>query len=65
MRNDTFHSPIRDARVHAVIERLQAERRRPPDGGPLANPAVSHDPHDYAEYGFSQVRPDRRGTSAL
>ena len=60
MQNDTFHSPIRDARVHAVIERL-----RPPDGGPLANPAVSHDPHDYAEYGFSQVRPDRRGTSAL
>ena len=55
MQNDTFHSPIRDPRVHAVIERLQAERRRPPDGGPLANPAVNHDPHDYAEYGFSIV----------
>src|SRR5271168_3490272 len=55
MENDTFQSPIRDARVHSVIERLQAERRRPADGGPLANPAVSRDPHDYAEYGFSIV----------
>jgi predicted O-methyltransferase YrrM len=54
MQNNTL-SPIRDARVHAVIDRLQAERRRPADGGPRANPVASHDPYDYAEYGFSIV----------
>ena len=48
-------SPLRDPRVHAVIDRLQAERRRPGNGGPRANPAASYDPHDYAEYGFSIV----------
>ena len=55
MQNDTFKSPLRDARVRTVIERLQAERRRPPDGGPRANPSQSYDPHDYADYGFSIV----------
>ena len=58
MQSDTIQSPIRDARVNTVIERLQAERRRPLDGGPRANPALSRDPHDYAEYGFSIV-PDQ------
>lgn len=48
-------SPLQNPRVHAVIDRLEAERRRPADGGPRANPATSHDPHDYAEYGFSIV----------
>jgi len=55
MQNDTFKSPLRDARVRAVIERLQAERRRPADGGPRANPSESFDPHLYADYGFSIV----------
>ena len=54
MQNNTL-SPVRDPRVLAVVDRLQAERRRPADGGPLANPGRSHDPHDYAEYGFSIV----------
>jgi len=46
-------SPLKDARVQAVIERLEAERRRPPDGGPKANPGRRNDPYDYADYGFS------------
>jgi predicted O-methyltransferase YrrM len=54
MRNNTL-SPVRDPRVLAVVDRLQAERRRPADHGPLANPGRSHDPHDYAECGFSIV----------
>jgi predicted O-methyltransferase YrrM len=54
MQNNTL-SPVRDPRVLAVVDRLQAERRRPADGGRLANPGRSHDPHDYAEYGFSIV----------
>ena len=54
MQNNTL-SPVRDPRVLAVVDRLQAERRRPADGGPLANPGRSHDPHDYAEHGFSIV----------
>lgn len=48
-------SPLQDPRVHAVIDRLEAERRRPADGGPRANPEASRDPYDYAEYGFSIV----------
>ncbi len=55
MTNDSARGPIRDARILAVIERLQAERRRPQGGGPLGSPAVSCDPYDYAEYGFSIV----------
>ena len=54
MQNNTV-SPLQDPRVHAVIDRLETERRRPADGGPRANPGASHDPHDYAEYGFSIV----------
>jgi len=54
MQNNTL-SPIRDARLHAVIDRLQAEGRRPADGGPRANPGASYDPYDYAKYGFSIV----------
>jgi predicted O-methyltransferase YrrM len=46
-------SPLKDARVQAVIERLEAERRRPPDGGPKAHPGRRNDPYDYADYGFS------------
>jgi predicted O-methyltransferase YrrM len=51
-------SPLKDARVQAVIARLEAERRRPPDGGPNANPGRLNDPHDYADYGFS-ILPER------
>src|SRR5580698_4308475 len=51
-------STIRDARILAVIERLQAERRRPATGGPKDNPADSHDPYDYANYGFS-IHPEQ------
>ena len=39
MTNDSARGPIRDARILAVIERLQAERRRPQGGGPLGSPA--------------------------
>jgi predicted O-methyltransferase YrrM len=48
-------SPIRDARINSVAERLHAQRRRPLSGGPLDNSNWSHDPFDYAEYGFSIV----------
>jgi predicted O-methyltransferase YrrM len=52
---NTILSPLQDPRVHAVIDRLQADARRPVSGGPRANRAASHDPFDYAEYGFSIV----------
>src|ERR1700722_17561026 len=58
MRNETSRSPIRDARVQTVIERLEAQRRRPSGGGPRANPAESRNPYDYAEYGFS-IHPEQ------
>ncbi len=54
MQNNTLN-PLQDPRVHAVIDRLEAERRRPADGGPRANAGASHDPYDYAQYGFSIV----------
>jgi predicted O-methyltransferase YrrM len=71
MQNDTPLSPIKDARVLAVIERLIETRRRPLGGSPINNPEMSRDPFDYAEYGFSIV-PDQgdliyllcRGTGA-
>ncbi|MGB6385333.1 MAG: class I SAM-dependent methyltransferase [Terriglobales bacterium] len=62
MQNDIMQnalsSTIRDARVLAVIERLQAERRRPADGGPKDSRAESQDPFDYANYGFS-IHPEQ------
>jgi predicted O-methyltransferase YrrM len=58
MQNDTPLSPIKDARVLAVIERLVETRRRPLGGSPINNPEMSRDPFDYAEYGFSIV-PDQ------
>jgi hypothetical protein len=48
-------SPIKDARIHAVISRLVETPSRPPSGGPHNDPAASLDPYDYAEYGFSIV----------
>lgn len=58
MQNATLSRTIRDARVLAVIDRLQAERRRPPNGGPSDNWAESQDPYDYADYGFS-IHPEQ------
>ena len=58
MQNDTPLSPIKDARVLAVIERLIETRRRPMGGSPINNREMSRDPFDYAEYGFSIV-PDQ------
>src|SRR5271156_497995 len=52
MQAETLKSIIPDQRVVAVIERMQAERRRPVSGGPRENPADSHNPYDYADYGF-------------
>lgn len=43
--------PIRDPKVRAVIERLHASRRRPPDGDPNRDGAPN--PADFADYGFS------------
>jgi predicted O-methyltransferase YrrM len=57
MSNDNPHSGIADPRVTAVIERLQAARRRPAGGGPRGG-SSSRDPHDYAEQGFS-IHPEQ------
>lgn len=58
MQNNTLLSPIKDARVLAVIERLIESPRLPSGGSPSDNPEMSRDPYDYAEYGFSLV-PDQ------
>ncbi|MTV13454.1 MULTISPECIES: class I SAM-dependent methyltransferase [Bradyrhizobium] len=56
MYNAEPHSAIRDARVTAVIDRLQATRRAPVRGTPMRS--GSRDPHDYAEQGFS-IHPEQ------
>ncbi|MGA6987141.1 MAG: class I SAM-dependent methyltransferase [Terriglobales bacterium] len=56
--SSTTSRTIRDARVLEVIERMQAERRRPASGSPKDNRAASHDPYDYADYGFS-IHPEQ------
>ena len=43
--------PLTDPKVIAVIDRLQAERRRPPRGGPRR--ADELDPHAYEEFRLS------------
>jgi len=58
MQAETLKSIIPDQRVVAVIERMQAERRRPVSGGPRENPADSHNPYDYADIGFS-IHPEQ------
>jgi predicted O-methyltransferase YrrM len=55
--DETFKSVIQDGRVRAVIERLEAERRRPRSGSPKDNDQ-SRDPYDYADRGFS-IHPDQ------
>jgi predicted O-methyltransferase YrrM len=56
--SSTLSGTIRDVRILAAIERLQAERRRPADGGPKDTRAQSQDPFDYAAYGFS-IHPEQ------
>jgi predicted O-methyltransferase YrrM len=61
MASDTLElsradGPIQDLRVRAVIADLCAAARYPKDGGPRQHP--SHDPADYADYGFS-IFPDQ------
>jgi predicted O-methyltransferase YrrM len=53
-----IRGPILDPQVNAVIERLEKTRRRPVDGGPRTNRDSDHDPHVYADYGFS-IHPDQ------
>jgi predicted O-methyltransferase YrrM len=47
----TSTGPILDPRVNAVIARMEANRRRPANGGPKVTD--ERDPEMYAEYGFS------------
>jgi predicted O-methyltransferase YrrM len=47
---------LHDPRIEAVIERIKAEYRRPPNGGP--NAGRERNPHAYAEYGFS-IHPEQ------
>ena len=48
--------PLRDPKVIAVIDRLQAERRRPSDAG--LRQSATLDPHAYEEFGFS-IHPEQ------
>jgi predicted O-methyltransferase YrrM len=50
-RTANGQSPLQDAQVNAVIDRIWASQRYPEDGGPNANPG--YDPAAYADYGFS------------
>jgi predicted O-methyltransferase YrrM len=52
----TAPGPLTDPKVIAVINRLQAERRRPPSGGPRHSREL--DPHAYEEFGFS-IHPEQ------
>jgi predicted O-methyltransferase YrrM len=45
--------PLLDPQVNAVIARLEKTTKRPSNGGPHGDPANSHDPFAYADYGFS------------
>jgi predicted O-methyltransferase YrrM len=48
-----IRGPILDPQINAVIARLEKTRRRPANGGPRDNRDNDHDPHAYADYGFS------------
>jgi predicted O-methyltransferase YrrM len=48
--------PLTDPKVIAVIDRLQAERRRPSNSGPRHSGEL--DPHAYEEFGFS-IHPEQ------
>src|SRR5271154_983051 len=58
MQGNTLLSPLKDARVRAVIERIIESPRLPLGGSPSDHPEASCDPFDYAEYGFS-IKPDQ------
>ena len=49
-----------DRKIDAVVARLEASRRKAPNGGPRFNPEADHDPHAYAQFGFSIHHPSRR-----
>ncbi|MFF7331745.1 class I SAM-dependent methyltransferase [Streptomyces sp. NPDC008150] len=49
--------PLLDPRVLRVVDRLCAERRRPPSGN-TREERERRDPHDFADYGFS-IQPDQ------
>lgn len=49
-------SALRDPRIEGVVERMRAAYRRPANGGP--NRSAEHDPHAYAEFGFS-IHPEQ------
>ncbi len=48
--------PILDPKVKAVLNRLQATRARPSNGGPRIS--ADRDPHAYADFGFS-IHPEQ------
>jgi hypothetical protein len=50
--------PIHDAKVDAVVARLEASRRRAPGGGPRCDRTADRDPHAYVDYGFS-IHPEQ------
>jgi predicted O-methyltransferase YrrM len=50
--------PIHDAKIDAVIARLEASRRRAPGGGPRYDRTVDRNPHAYVDYGFS-IHPEQ------
>ncbi|MGW1028829.1 O-methyltransferase [Streptomyces sp. NPDC002577] len=52
MPTENPSSPLHDPQVAAVLDRLQAERRRPAGGGPRGG-LDTRDPHAYADIGFS------------
>jgi predicted O-methyltransferase YrrM len=49
-------SALHDARIEAVVGRMQASHRRPVNGGP--NRSAQHDPRAYADCGFP-IHPDQ------
>ena len=50
-RTANGQSPLQDAQINAVIDRVWSSQRYPDDGGPRADPDC--DPANYADYGFS------------
>jgi hypothetical protein len=47
--------PLHDAKVGAVVARLEASRRPMRGGGPRHDAAADRDPHAYAEVGFPSI----------
>ncbi|WP_406431392.1 class I SAM-dependent methyltransferase [Streptomyces sp. NBC_00631] len=50
MSTEHATSPLQDPRVQAVLDRIQAERRRPAGGGPRGG---TRDPYAFTDVGFS------------